>query len=47
MKEITKIITKLKVGVNSEGNKLSKQDVEKKISQDLHQIKVMLIQVKK
>ena len=33
--------------VNSAGKKLSRKDIEKKIAQELHQIKTMLIQVKK
>lgn len=37
----------MKYEVDNEGKKLSKQDVEKKIAQELHQIKTMLIQVKK
>ena len=33
--------------MNNDGNKLSRQDIEKKMAQELHQIKVMLIQLKK
>ena len=47
MKETSKMIHKLKVEVNSDGNKLSKKDVERKMAQMLHQIKTSLIQVKK
>lgn len=47
IKEIGKQVTRLKVEVNSEGNKLSKQEVERRIAQELHQIKLMLIQTKK
>jgi uncharacterized membrane-anchored protein YjiN (DUF445 family) len=47
MKETSKIIHKLQVSVNSEGNKLSRKDVEKKMAQELHQIKTQLIQTKK
>lgn len=46
-KETSKAITKLKYEVNNEGNKLSRQDVERKMAQELHQIKTMLIQLKK
>ena len=46
-KETSKLITKLEYEVNNEGNKLSRQDVKKKMAQELHQIKSMLIQVKK
>ena len=47
IKEASKLIHKYQVEVNSDGKKLSKQEVQKKIAQDLHQIKTMLIQTKK
>jgi hypothetical protein len=47
IKETGKQVTRLKAEVNSEGNKLSKQEVERRIAQELHQIKLMLIQTKK
>lgn len=40
-------MTRLKVEVNSDGNKLSKHEAEKRMAQELHQIKQMLIQTKK
>ena len=46
-KLLTKAIHKLQVEVNSDGNKLSRKDAEKKAAQNLHQIKTMLIQAKK
>ena len=41
------MIHKLKVDVNSDGNKLSKKEEERKMAQQMHQIKTMLIQTKK
>ena len=47
MKETNKQITKLRVMVNSEGSKLAKQEYEKKMAQELHQLKLNLMQSRK
>ena len=47
MKETNKQITRLRVMVNSEGSKLAKQEYEKKMAQELHQLKLNLMQSRK
>ena len=47
MKETNKDITRLKVMVNAEGSKLAKQEYQKRMAQEMHQIKTMLMQTKK
>lgn len=47
IKEAQKQITRLKVEINNEGNKLSKKSEEKKMAQELHHLKTTLIQAKK
>ena len=47
IKETKSIIHKLQTEVNSDGNKLSRKDEERKQAQKMHQIKTMLIQTKK
>lgn len=47
IKQMSKLVTRMKAQVNSDGNKLSKHEAERKLAQDLHQIKLMLIQTKK
>ena len=47
IKESQKDIHRLKVSVNNEGNKLSKKDNDKKIMQEMQNVKTMLVQTKK
>ena len=47
MKETSKLITRLRVMVNAQGSKLAKQEYEKKMAQELHQIKLMMMQARK
>jgi hypothetical protein len=47
IKETGKLVTRMKADVNSDGNKLSKHEAERKMAQELHQIKQTLMQTKK